>query len=111
MRRAPCGYIATRALPVAVPEILFSHTLTEFRPLPLLIAPLTPPPAAVANVPVPMYADGRELLDFRTFSQSASVSKRVFRHAVKRHGNYRAFSVAFFRKIEYTIGRYLNGKG
>ena len=25
-----------------------------------------------------MYADERELLDFRTFSQSASVSKRVF---------------------------------
>ena len=81
MRRAPCGYCATRALPVAVPEILRSHTLTEFRPLSLLIAPLTPPPAAVANVPVPTYADGRELLVFRPFWQSVSVSKRVFRHA------------------------------
>ena len=30
---------------------------------------------------VPLYADGCELLVFRTFSQSASVSKRVFRHA------------------------------
>ena len=30
---------------------------------------------------VPMYADGCELLVFRTFSQSAGVSKRVFRHA------------------------------
>ena len=30
---------------------------------------------------VPMYADGRELLVFRTFSQSGSVPKRVFRHA------------------------------
>ena len=30
---------------------------------------------------VPMYADERELLVFRTFSQSVSVSKRVFRHA------------------------------
>ena len=30
---------------------------------------------------VPMYADGRELLVFRTFLQSVSVSKRVFRHA------------------------------
>ena len=30
---------------------------------------------------VPMYADGRELLVFRTFSQSVSVPKRVFRHA------------------------------
>ncbi len=28
-----------------------------------------------------MYADGRELLVFRTFSQSVSVPKRVFRHA------------------------------
>ena len=27
---------------------------------------------------VPMYADGRELLVFRTFLQSVSVSKRVF---------------------------------
>ena len=30
---------------------------------------------------VPMYADERELLVFRTFSQSVSVPKRVFRHA------------------------------
>ena len=30
---------------------------------------------------VPMYADGREFLVFRTFSQSVSVPKRVFRHA------------------------------
>ena len=30
---------------------------------------------------VPMYADGCELLVFRTFSQSVSASKRVFRHA------------------------------
>ena len=30
---------------------------------------------------VPMYADGCELLVFRTFSQSVSVPKRVFRHA------------------------------
>ena len=30
---------------------------------------------------VPMYADERELLAFRTFSQSVSVPKRVFRHA------------------------------
>ena len=30
---------------------------------------------------VPMYADERELLVFRTFSQSGSVPKRVFRHA------------------------------
>ena len=28
-----------------------------------------------------MYADGCELLVFRTFSQSVSVPKRVFRHA------------------------------
>ena len=28
-----------------------------------------------------MYADERELLVFRTFSQSVSVPKRVFRHA------------------------------
>ena len=28
-----------------------------------------------------VYADGRELLVFRTFLQSVSVSKRVFRHA------------------------------
>ena len=34
---------------------------------------------------VPMYADGRELLVFRTFSQSVSVPKRVFRHAAKTH--------------------------
>ena len=27
---------------------------------------------------VPMYADGRELLVFRTFLQSASVSKTIF---------------------------------
>ena len=32
---------------------------------------------------VPLYADGRELLFFRTFLQSVSVSKRVFRHAEK----------------------------
>ena len=30
---------------------------------------------------VPMYADERELLVFRTFSQSFSVPKRVFSHA------------------------------
>ena len=30
---------------------------------------------------VPMYADERELLVFRTFSQSVSVPKRAFRHA------------------------------
>ena len=30
---------------------------------------------------VSIYADRRELLVFRTFLQSASVSKRVFRHA------------------------------
>ena len=30
---------------------------------------------------VPMYADERELLVFRTFSQSVSVPKSVFRHA------------------------------
>ena len=30
---------------------------------------------------VPMYADERELLAFRTFSQSVSVPKRVFQHA------------------------------
>ena len=30
---------------------------------------------------VPMYADERELLVFRTFSQSVNVPKRVFRHA------------------------------
>ena len=30
---------------------------------------------------VPVYADGRELLVFRTFLQSVSVPKRVFRHA------------------------------
>ena len=30
---------------------------------------------------VPMYADERELLVFRTFSQSFSVPKSVFRHA------------------------------
>ena len=34
---------------------------------------------------VPMYADGRELLVFRTFSQSVSVPKRVLRHAAKTH--------------------------
>ena len=33
---------------------------------------------------VPMYADEREFLVFRTFSQSVSVPKRVFRHAAKR---------------------------
>ena len=33
---------------------------------------------------VPMYADERELLVFRTFSQSVSVPKKVFRHAVRR---------------------------
>ena len=33
---------------------------------------------------VPMYADERELLVFRTFSQSVSVPKRVFRHAEKK---------------------------
>ena len=33
---------------------------------------------------VPMYADERELLVFRTFSQSFSVPKRVFRHAEAR---------------------------
>ena len=32
---------------------------------------------------VPMYADERELLVFRTFSQSVSVPKRAFRHAEK----------------------------
>ena len=32
---------------------------------------------------VPMYADERELLVFRTFLQSVSVPKRVFRHAEK----------------------------
>ena len=31
---------------------------------------------------VPMYADGRELLVFRAFSQSDSVPKKGFRHAV-----------------------------
>ena len=30
---------------------------------------------------VPMYADGRELLVFRTFLQSVSAPRRVFRHA------------------------------
>ena len=34
---------------------------------------------------VPMYADERELLVFRTFSQSVSVPKRVFRHADNAH--------------------------
>ena len=34
---------------------------------------------------VPMYADGRELLVFQTFSQSFSVLKRVFRHAGGAH--------------------------
>ena len=33
---------------------------------------------------VPMYTDERELLVFRTFSQSVSVPKRVFRHAETR---------------------------
>ena len=33
---------------------------------------------------VPMYADERELLVFRTFLQSVSVPKRVFRHAETR---------------------------
>ena len=37
---------------------------------------------------VPMYADGRELLVLRTFSQSGSVPKRVFRHA-ERAGIFR----------------------
>ena len=39
---------------------------------------LHPPPAALANVPVPAYADGCKWLVFRTFLQSASVSKRLF---------------------------------
>ena len=76
MRRAPCGYFTTRDLPVAVPKICAPH----LRRLQILTAAtpfcsLHPPPAALANVPVPVYADGRELLVFRTFLQSVSVSK------------------------------------
>ena len=79
MRRAPCGCCATRDLPVAVPKIC----APRLRRLQILTAAtpfcsLHPPPAALANVPVPMYADGRELLVFRTFLQSASVSKKAF---------------------------------
>ena len=37
---------------------------------------------------VPMYVDGRELLVFRTFSQSVSVPKRFFRHAAPRMSNH-----------------------
>ena len=76
MRRTPCGYCATRDLPVAVPKIC----APRLRRLQILTAAtpfcsLHPPPAALANVPVPVYADGRELLVFRTFLQSVSVSK------------------------------------
>ena len=42
-----------------------------------------------ARPTVPMYADGRELLVFRTFSQSVSVPKRVFRHAEAASENRR----------------------
>ena len=79
MRRAPCGCITTHDFPVAVPKIC----APRLRRLQILTAAtsfcsLHPPPAALANVSVPMYADGRELLVFRTFLQSASVTKKVF---------------------------------
>ena len=68
MRRTPCGYCAAHALPVAVPKICAPH----WRRLQILTAAtpfcsLYPPLAALANVPIPVYADGRELLVFRTF--------------------------------------------
>ena len=44
---------------------------------------------------VPMYADERELLVFRTFSQSVSVPKRVCRHAVRRQWKF-PIAAAFF---------------
>ena len=47
---------------------------------------------------VPMYADERELLVFRTFSQSVSVPKRVFRHAERRPFGRRC---ALFQIISY----------
>ena len=83
MRRAPCGCCATRVLPVAVlkicaPRIRRLQILTAATPF----CSLHPPPAALANVPVPMYADGRELLVFRIFiMHSASVPTKAFRHA------------------------------
>ena len=50
-----------------------------------------------------MYADGCELLVFRTFSQSVSVPKRVFRHAeaASRYGG----TLAFFCAICYIGAR------
>ena len=45
---------------------------------------------------VPMYADGRELLVFRTFSQSVSVPKRVFRHAERSLGKNRGCASLMF---------------
>ena len=47
---------------------------------------------------VPMYADERELLVFRTFSQSVSVPKRVFRHAEQKTG-LRRFFVQTVKKV------------
>ena len=57
---------------------------------------------------VPMYADGRELLVFQTFSQSASVPKRIFRHAETPAGfpDGRLFS-AFLTKIEHMIDNFM----
>ncbi len=83
MRHTHCGYCATRVLPVAVPKIC----APRLRRLQILTAAtpfcsLHSPPAALANVPVPMYADGRELLVFRILiMHSASVPAKAFRHA------------------------------
>ena len=105
MRRAPCGCIATRDLPVAVPKIC----APRLRRLQILTAAtpfcsLHPPPAALANVPVPMYADGRELLAFRTFLQSDSVSKKVFDTLRKTSSRLSSFFV--FRTAQLPCGTF-----
>ncbi len=48
---------------------------------------------------VPMYADERELLVFRTFSQSGSVPKNSFRHAKRQR-----VSAAFLRVKSASAG-------
>ena len=68
---------------------------------------------------VPMYADGRELLAFRTFWQSVSVPKRVFRHAEKTpnalhsvffiiYAIFSRESIDGQRKMCYTCNLYCN---
>ena len=56
---------------------------------------------------VPMYADERELLVFRTFSQSVSVPKRVFRHAdgARRSVLHQTVKKVRNRQNRFTIQR------